>query len=160
MPTWASAGVTSRMSSAKIETRFMTSPFSDLSNGVVYGDELGAVGEGRFHLDVVDHLGDAIHALRARDDMGAIAHQLGHGTAVARAFQDEIGNKRHRFRMVELDAALEPAAGHHGGARDQHLVFFPGRQIHFFLTRILLELYPRHLRAAGSSAASSSTIRK
>ena len=94
------------------------------------GDELGAVGKRGFDLDVVNHLGDAVHALRAGDDVRPVAHQLGNGAAVARAFQDEIGNQRHRFRMVELDATLEPAARHHGGNRDQHLVFFPGRQIH------------------------------
>ena len=31
----------------------------------MHGDELGAVGKRRLHLDVVDHLGDAVHHLRA-----------------------------------------------------------------------------------------------
>ena len=31
------------------------------------GDELGAVGEGRLDLNVVDHLGDALHDLTARE---------------------------------------------------------------------------------------------
>ena len=31
---------------------------------LVHGDELGAVGEGRLDLHVVDHLGDAVHHLR------------------------------------------------------------------------------------------------
>ena len=38
---------------------------------MVDGDELGAVGKRGLDLDVMDHLGDAIHALRAGDDMGA-----------------------------------------------------------------------------------------
>jgi len=53
------------------------------------GDELGAVGKGRLDLDVVDHLGNAIHHLRAGDDMGASFHQLRHRFAVARAFDAE-----------------------------------------------------------------------
>ena len=57
-------------------------------------------------------------------------HQLGDGAAVARAFEDEIGDQRDRFRMVELDAALQPAARHHRGHGDQQLVFFARREIH------------------------------
>lgn len=36
-----------------------------LPDRLVHGHELGTVGEGRLHLDVVDHLGDAIHHLVA-----------------------------------------------------------------------------------------------
>ena len=59
-----------------------------------------------------------------REHMRAGFHQPGDGFAVARAFQDEIGNQRHGFRVIELDAALEPAARHHRGHGDQQLVFF------------------------------------
>ena len=65
---------------------------------VVHGDQLGAVGKGRLDLNVVDHLGDAVHDLGARDHMGAGFHQVGDAAAVARAFQDEIGDQRHRLR--------------------------------------------------------------
>ncbi len=41
--------------------------------------------------------------------MGARLHQVGDAAAVARAFNDEIGNERDRFRIVELDAPLQPA---------------------------------------------------
>ena len=68
--------------------------------------------------------------LRAGDDLGAGLHQFGDGAAVARALDDEIGDERDRLGMVELDAALQPAARHHGGHRDQQLVFFARRQIH------------------------------
>ena len=42
---------------------------------VVDGDELGAVGKGRLDLDVVDHLGDALHHLIARQHMRARLHE-------------------------------------------------------------------------------------
>src|SRR5664279_3676885 len=41
------------------------------SNRIVHGDELGAVREGRFDLDVVDHLSNAVHHLGAGDDVRA-----------------------------------------------------------------------------------------
>ena len=62
--------------------------------------------------------------------VGALLHQLGDGAAVARAFENEIGNQRHGLRMVELDAALEPAPRHHRGHSDQELVFFARREVH------------------------------
>jgi hypothetical protein len=68
--------------------------------------------------------------LCAGDDMGAGFHQLGDGLAVARAFEDEIGDQRDRFRVVELDAALEASPRHHGGGGDQELVLFPRGQKH------------------------------
>src|SRR5262245_52282394 len=75
----------------------------------VHGDKLGSIRECRFHLHVVDHLGNAVHHLCAGDDVGAGFHQLGDGAAIARTFQDEVGDERDRLWMVELDAALEPA---------------------------------------------------
>jgi hypothetical protein len=56
--------------------------------------------------------------------MGAGLHQVGDGAAVARALDDEVGDERDRLGIVELDAALEPAARHHGGHGDEQLVLF------------------------------------
>ncbi len=41
---------------------------------MVDGDELGAVREGRLHLNGMDHLGDALHALIGADHMAARLH--------------------------------------------------------------------------------------
>src|SRR5947199_9259402 len=60
------------------------------SDRLMHRHELGAVRKRRFHLDVMDHFGDALHALRAPDDLGAGFHQLGHGAAVAGALDDEV----------------------------------------------------------------------
>ena len=57
-------------------------------------------------------------------------HQLGHGPAVARTFDDEIGDQRYRLGMIEPDAALEPPARHHRGHGDQQLVLLAGGEIH------------------------------
>ena len=96
----------------------------------MHGDKLGAIGKGRLDLDVVDHLGDALHDLVAGDDVGAGFHEVGDGAAVARALDDEVGDQRDGFRVVEPDAALQPLARHDRGHRDQQLVLFPGRQVH------------------------------
>src|SRR3954470_3934258 len=97
---------------------------------LMHGDEFGAIRERRFDLDVVDHFWDAIHHLRAGNHLRARLHQFGDGAAVARALDDEVGDDGDRLGMVELDAALEPAARHHGRHRDQELVLFAGRQVH------------------------------
>src|SRR5882757_7572910 len=82
---------------------------------LMHGDEFGAVRKRRFHLDVVDHFGNAIHHLRAGDHLRAGLHQFSDGAAVARALDDEVGDDGDRLGMVELDAALQSAARHHGG---------------------------------------------
>src|SRR5829696_8971445 len=74
------------------------------ADGVVHGDKLRPVREGCLDLHVVDHLGDAVH--------------------------DLVGGQRDRLRVVELDAALEPPARHHGGHGDQQLVLLPRGEIH------------------------------
>src|SRR5438128_5647301 len=68
---------------------------------LVHGDKLRAVRERRLDLHVVDHFGDSVHHLRAREHPRAGLHQFGHGLPVARAFKNEIGNQRDGFRMVE-----------------------------------------------------------
>src|ERR1700738_952259 len=94
------------------------------------GDELGAVGEGRLDLDLVDHVGDAVHHLLAAQHLGAVLHQVGDRAAVARALDDEVADQRHGFGIVELDAALEASARDVGRHGDQQLVLFTRRQIH------------------------------
>ncbi len=51
-------------------------------------------------------------------------------SAVARAFDDEVGDQGDGFGVIELHAALEAAAGHDGRHGDQKLVFLTRRQIH------------------------------
>ncbi len=97
--------------------------------------QLRPVGKRRLDLDVVDHFGDAIHALLARDDLRAGLHQVGHGAAVPRALNNKVGDNSNRLRVIELDAALEAAPGDHRGHGNEKLVLFTGRQIHARKTR-------------------------
>src|ERR1700755_2921324 len=101
-----------------------------LSDRLMDGDEFCAVRKRRLDLDVVDHFGDAGHHLVAPQHLGAGLHQLGHGATVTRALDDEVVDAGNGSRMMELAAALEPAARHHRGHRDQKLVLFAGRKIH------------------------------
>src|SRR5216683_2099581 len=61
---------------------------------LVDGDELGAVGEGRLDLDVVDHLGHAFHHLLALQHAGTVAHQLRHRATAQRTASARWPRKR------------------------------------------------------------------
>src|SRR5262245_29269207 len=102
----------------------------DSANGRMDGDELGAVGEGRLDLDLLDDVGHAFHHLLAPQHMRAGLPQIGDRAAIARALDHEIGDQRHGLGMVELHTALETAARHDGGHGDQKLVLLARRQIH------------------------------
>ncbi|QTK80695.1 hypothetical protein AT6N2_C3209 [Agrobacterium tumefaciens] len=107
------------------KTRFCWSP-----DRFVNGHQLGAIRECRFHLHIVDHLGNAVHHLITGNDMRAGFHQIGNGTAITGALDDEIGNQRNRFRIVQLHATFQPAARHHSGHGNQQLVFFSWAKVH------------------------------
>jgi hypothetical protein len=62
--------------------------------------------------------------------MGAFRHQFGDRAAVARAFENEIGDQRNGFRMIEFDAALEPPPRHHRCHGDQELVLLARSEMH------------------------------
>ena len=105
-PTCAMAGLaTNRRAAATRTSLFHCCVLS--TDRVVNGDELAAVGEGGFDLDIVHlFLGDTFHHFRAGKDMGARFHQSRDALAVAGALQNEISNQCHGFRMIELHAPL------------------------------------------------------
>jgi len=103
---------------------------SSSNNGLMHGDELGAVGEGGFDLDVRNHLGHAIHHVGTGEHIAAIAHQLRHGFAVARALHHGGTDEGHGLGVVELQATGLSALGQQGGGEDQELVFFAGGEFH------------------------------
>src|SRR6185369_8230249 len=74
---------------------------------IVHGHKLRAVGKCRFDLDVVNHLGDAIHHLCTCENLRTGVHEIGDGAAIARAFENEIRDQRNRFGMIQFDAAFE-----------------------------------------------------
>src|SRR5262249_41376366 len=90
-----------------------------LANRVVNGDELATIGKCGFDLDVVDHLGDSIHDVLAREHMRTSLHKCGNAFSVACALQNKIGDKRHSLGVIEFDSAIKAAARHHRGHGNQ-----------------------------------------
>src|SRR6516225_4496122 len=118
--------------------------------------QLRSIRKRRLDLDVVDHFRDAVHHLAAREHVRARLHQLGDGFAVARTFDDEIGDERHRLGMIELDAAFAPPARHHRGHGDEQLVFFTRGQVHD-LPSNLPSPQLSHSRGKGAPRTAAST---
>nr|GEU28209.1 hypothetical protein [Tanacetum cinerariifolium] len=98
--------------------------------GVMNRNELAAVGESGFHLDVRDHFGDAVHDVLARQDGLPFGHQLRHGLAVARTFHDGARDQRHRLGIIEFQPARQAPFGHDAGGENEQLVFFSWSQFH------------------------------
>ena len=97
---------------------------------VVDGDELGAVRERGLDLDVVEHLGDALHDVVAGENLAAADHQLGHRAAVAGTLEEVVGDHRDGLGMVELQAARLSASRQFGGIGQQQPVLFMRGQEH------------------------------
>src|SRR5258706_2487752 len=125
-------------------------------DGVVDGDELGAVGESRLDLDLGDHFGDALHDVGAREERGAEAHQLGDALAVARALEERRGDEGDRLGVVELEAARLAPLGDERGGEDQQLVLLPRRELHA-LSVTCARCAARPPRAPSSERAAAST---
>ena len=94
------------------------------------GDELGAVREGGLDLDVVEHLGDALHDVVATEHLATADHQLGHGAPVAGTLEQVVGDHRDGLGVVQPQAARLPAARQLGGIGDQQPVLFVRGQTH------------------------------
>src|SRR5690606_17374809 len=95
-----------------------------LLNGVVHGHELGAVRKGGLHLHFTDELRDAVHDVFSLEQGGAMAHQLGDGLAVTRAFQNGRGDVRHGLGVVEFYTAGLAALRQEASGEDQQFVLF------------------------------------
>jgi len=92
--------------------------------------EFGAVGKRRLDLHAFDHLGHTLHDLITEQNARTPFHQIGHAMTITRAFDDEVGNQRNRFWVVEFNASLEPASRNLRGHGDQELVFLSRCQMH------------------------------
>jgi len=68
------------------------------------GDQLGAVWERSFYLNLTDHFGHAFHDRVGGQDGGAQAHDFGHGAAVANHFEDFRRDQRDRLGVIQLEA--------------------------------------------------------
>jgi hypothetical protein len=96
----------------------------------MHGHELRAVGEGRFGLHFVDHLGDAFHHVVALQDRRAETHQLGDRFAVARALENFERNDRYGLGIIELQPACLTPPGEIGRDDDEQFLLFARAQMH------------------------------
>ncbi len=87
-------------------------------------------GKCRLDLNVVDHLGDALHHLMGGDHVRAGLHEIGHRPSIAGALHHRVGNQGDRFWVIEFHPPLETSTRHHGCHCNKKLVFFTRCQIH------------------------------
>ena len=97
---------------------------------VVQGDELRAVGERRFDLDLGEHVGDALHHVGAGEDVAAVLHQVGHTTTVAGRFEHPGGEHGDRLGVVEAEAPFAPRASDARGLMEHQSFLFVRAEAH------------------------------
>ena len=93
-------------------------------------DQLGAVREGRLHLDVLDHLRDAVHHLVTGEHPSARVHDVADRLTVARRFEDVNGQQGHRLGVVQTQPPVAALAGHVGRDVDQQALLLMRSQMH------------------------------
>ena len=94
------------------------------------GDQFGAVRESGLDLDVVKHLGDALHDVVSTEHPATADHQFGDGASVAGAFEQVVGEDRDRFGVVEFQAARLSTSRQFSGVGQQQAVLFVRGQKH------------------------------
>src|SRR5579859_7084545 len=78
------------------------------NDGVVTGNELRSVRKRRFDVDDRNVVGNTVHHVGASENLTAQSHDVGHRLAVARAFEQRLGDQRYRLRNVEFQTAGAP----------------------------------------------------
>jgi hypothetical protein len=66
----------------------------------------------------MNHLGNTVLHVDALQNRGAETHDFSHAFAVASGFQDLGSDYRHRFRIVQSQAACLPFARQFSGHKD------------------------------------------
>ncbi|GIT28090.1 MAG: hypothetical protein Ct9H300mP1_01360 [Planctomycetaceae bacterium] len=94
------------------------------------GDQLGAVGEGPFDLDLGEHLGDPVHHLPTSKELPAQVHQLGNGPTVTDELQQLGRDKGNGFGVIEFQSTGESLLGDEPGVVKHQLLDFARTQVH------------------------------
>jgi hypothetical protein len=97
---------------------------------VVDGHEFGPVGEGRFHLHRVDHLGDAVHHVLLGEQGLCRRANLGDAHPLAGAFAGPVRDERDGLGVVQLHAAFPAASCELCGHEDRQSFAFFGCEFH------------------------------
>jgi len=98
----------------------------------VQGHQLGSVGERRFDLDSVEHLGNAFHHIVAGQDLAAFFHEIYHGAAVSGTLKHPGGKQRNCFWMIEPQTPIAAPLGDISGNDHQEPLLFVGTELHGF----------------------------
>lgn len=94
------------------------------------GDQLRTVREGRLHLNVLDHLRDAVHHLGPREQMPARVHDVADRLTGARLLEDVHRQQRHRLGVVQKQPRVAAPLRHVGSHMDKQPLLLMGSQMH------------------------------
>ena len=93
-------------------------------------DHLGALDEAALDVEERDHLGDAGQDVVGGQQPAREIADLGIGLVLPGRGQDLVGDQRHGFRMVQLEAQGPVAPGEFGGHEDGQAVHLGRGQVH------------------------------
>ena len=96
------------------------------------GHQLCSVGERRFDLYFVKHLGHAFHHVFAGKNLAAFFHQIYHGGAVSGPLKHPGGEHRNCFWMIEAQTPIATPLGDISGNDHQEPLLFMGTELHGF----------------------------
>ena len=94
------------------------------------GDELGAVLERRFDLDLGEQVGDALHDVGVGEDVATVLHQVCHPPPVAGRLEHPGGEHGDRLGMVESQPPAVPRAGDTGGLMEHQSLLLVRAETH------------------------------
>ena len=100
------------------------------ADGVVQRDELAPVRERGLDLNVVDHLGHAVHHLLGRKNGPPRLHELRNRRALPGPLDHPGAQQGDCLGVVEADPPGQPVAGHHAGDGEKQFVRVSGAEVH------------------------------
>ena len=93
---------------------------------VVQRHQLGAVGEGRFDLELLDQVCHAVEHVVGGEHLAAGGHDVGHAAAVTCGFEHPRRQHGDRLGMVQSEATVPSSLGHVGSDMDQQPLLLMG----------------------------------
>lgn len=98
--------------------------------GIVDGDQLGAVRERGLHLNVLDHLWNAVHHLAPAQQLPARVHDVADCLAGTRLLKDVHGQQGHHLGVIEEQATATAPLRHVSRHMDQQALLLVRSQMH------------------------------